>query len=31
MGQGNIEYIPVAVPERVKQYLSVIEDKTANS
>lgn len=31
MGQGNIEYIPETVPERVKQYLSVIEDKAANS
>lgn len=27
--QGNVEYIVVAVPERVKQYLSVTEDKAA--
>lgn len=30
MHQGNIEYIPVAVPERGKQYLFVIEGKAAN-
>lgn len=28
--QGNVEYIVVAVPERVKQYLSVTEDKAAD-
>lgn len=30
MDQGIVEYVAVAVPERVKQYLSVTEDKVAN-
>lgn len=30
MDQGNVGYIAVAVPERVKQYLSVTEDNAAN-
>lgn len=29
MDQGIVEYLAVAVPERVKQYLSVTEDKVA--